>query len=42
VLLGHLVNRSVRSLNRDLHQVLVVGAVHLMTESLVENFNRSL
>ena len=42
MLLGHLVNRSVGALNRELHQVFNVGAVGLMTKRFIENFDRSL
>ncbi len=42
MVLGHLMNGSVRALNRQLHQVFDVGAVRLMTKRFIEHFNRSL
>jgi hypothetical protein len=42
VLLGHLVNRSVGPLNRQLHQVFDVSAVGLMTKRFIEHFDRGL
>src|SRR6185503_18051907 len=41
VLLGHLVNRGVCALNRELHQILDV-TIALVTEGLVEYFDRGL
>ena len=42
VLLGHLMDRGVGALNRELHQVFDVSAVDLMTKRLVEHFDGSL
>ena len=42
VVLGHLVNGSIRPLNRKLHQVFDVGAIHLVAKRFIEHFNRRL
>src|SRR6266516_3292777 len=42
VVLRHLMNRSIRTLNRELHQVFNVGAVHLMTKGFIEHFDSCL
>jgi len=42
VLLGHLVNGGVGTLNRELHQVFHVGAVNLVAKRFVEHLDRCL
>src|SRR5512145_1222449 len=42
MLLGHLVNGSVGSLNRKLHQIFNISAILLVSKCFLENFDRSL
>ncbi len=42
MVLGHLMDRGVRALNREFHQVFNVGVVSLMTKRFIEHFDRGL